>query len=132
MRIILTPDDLKAGELAPVGWHPAELSKYDESDASDEAQNPGSTNCNFYFKIIDGPAKGIEAKKLINEHPKSMGFNKSLWATLGFLKRPDGGYDLSTQLFEQAVGKKLKIYIKHGKSNRGNSFNDVSDFKPLT
>ncbi len=130
MRQILTPDDLKKGDLAEVTWHPAEIVEYKESEASDEAKNPGSTNCIFYFKIIDGPNKGLVCQRLFNE--TALGFGKSLWKTLAFPYDPVKGYELSTQLFEQTVGHKLMIYIKRGKSNRGNEFNDVVDFKPMS
>ncbi len=132
MRAILTPDDLKAGELAEVGWHPMVVEKYEETEASDEAKNPGSTNCIWHFKILDGPSKGISATKLVNESPKALGFNKSLWATFGFPKTENGGYDLSSDLFRKTEGFKLMGYIKRGKSNRGNEFNDIVDFKPLS
>jgi len=130
MRAILTPDDLKKGDLAEVGWHPAEIVDYDETAASDDAKNPGSTNCNFYFKIIDGPNKGVTCKRLFNE--TALGFGKNLWKTLAFPYDQVKGYELSTELFKQTIGSKLKIYIKRGKSNRGNDFNDVTDFMPLT
>jgi hypothetical protein len=129
MRAILTPDDLKKGDLAEVGWHPAEITDYKESEASDEAKNPGSTNCIFHFKIIDGPNKGLTCQRLFNE--TALGFGKSLWKTLAFPYDPVKGYELTTQLFEQTIGHKLMIYIKRGKSNRGNEFNDVVDFKPM-
>lgn len=129
MRRILTPDDLKKGDLAEPGWHPAEIVDYDEEAASDEAKNPGSTNCNFYFKILDGPSKGITAKRLFNE--TALGFGKNLWKTLNFPYDPNTGYELSTELFRQTVGFKLQIYIKRGKSNKGNEFNDVQDFRPM-
>lgn len=130
MRAILTPDDLKKGDLAEVGWHPAEIIDYREEEASDEAKNPGSTNCIFYFKIIDGPNKGVPCQRLFNE--TALGFGKNLWKTLDFPYDQVKGYELSTQLFKQTIGSKLSIYIKRGKSNRGNEFNDVVDFKPLS
>ncbi len=126
MRAILTPDDLKKGDLAETTWHPAEIVEYKEK----EAETDGSTNCLFTFKIIDGPNKGVSATKLFNE--KALGFGKSLWKTLNFPYDAVKGYELSTQLFEQAVGHKLMIYIKRGKSNKGNEFNDVADFKPMS
>lgn len=131
-RSVLTPDDLKAGELAEAGWLLLEVVNYDETEASDDAKNPGSTNCNFYFKVLDGPSKGIEIKKLINESPKSLGFNKALWAAFGFPKTADGGYDLSSDLFKKTIGFKLMGYNKLSKSNRGNTYNDLVDFKPLS
>lgn len=130
MRAILTPDDLKKGDLIEPGWHPAEIVDYDESEASEDAKNPGSTNCIFHFKIIDGPFKGIPCQRLFNE--TALGFGKSLWKTLAFPYDPVRGYELSTDLFKQTVGHKLMIYVKRGKSNRGNEFNDVQDFKPMS
>lgn len=133
MRAILTPDDLRKGDLAAVGWHPAEIVEYGESEAGENAKNPGSTNCTFHFKIIDGPDNGLTCKRLFNE--TALGFGKSLWKTLNFPYDAVKGYELSTQLFEQTVGHKLMIYIKRGKSSPqfgGNEFNDVQDFKPMS
>lgn len=132
MRAVLSPDDLKKGDLASVGWHPAEIVDYTESEAGDTAKNPGSTNCNFHFKILDGPDKGLTCKRLFNE--TALGFGKALWSTLKFPYDPIKGYELTSELFKQAVGHKLMIYIKRGKSSPqygGNEFNDVADFKPL-
>ncbi len=127
MRAILSPDDLRRGELIPPGWYPVEIINYEEKEAGTDQ----STNSIFYFKIFDGSCKGTELKRLFNE--KALGFGKALWATLGLPKTPDGGYELTTELFEQ-VGKskaKLQVYVKRGESNKGNPFNDVADFRPL-
>lgn len=132
MRAVLTPDDLKKGDLAEPGWHPAIIDSYDESEAGDEAKNPGSTNCNFYFKILDGPNKGVTAKRLFNE--TALGFGKALWGVLFGPPDPTKGYtadQLNTENFKAQTGKKLMIYIKRGKSNKGNEFNDVQDFRPM-
>lgn len=126
MRAILTPDDLKKGDLAETTWHPAEIVEYKEK----EAETDQSTNCLFYFKILDGPSKGVVCQRLFNE--KAFGFGKSLWKTLNFPYDTVKGYELTTQLFEQTVGHKLMIYIKRGKSNKGNEFNDVADFRPMS
>jgi hypothetical protein len=130
MRAILTPDDLKKGDLVEVGWHPAEIIEYKEEEASEDAKNPGSTNCIFTFKILEGPSKGVTPRRLFNE--TAMGFGKNLWKALNFPFDPVKGYELTTQLFEQTVGHKVKIYVKRGKSNKGNEFNDVVDFQPLS
>lgn len=126
MRAILTPDDLKKGDLADTTWHPAEIVDYTEKDAETDK----STNCIFHFKILDGPSKGITAQRLFNE--KALGFGKALWKTLNFPYDPQKGYELSTELFKQTIGHKLMIYIKRGKSNKGNEFNDVADFRPMS
>lgn len=124
MRQILTPDDLKKGELAEPGWHPAEIVSYKEEEASTDK----STNCIFNFKILDGPSKGISPMYRLNE--KALGFGKNLYKTVG-LPMKDGGYELSTELFRKLIGFKMKIYIKRGVSNKGNEFNDIVDFMPL-
>lgn len=130
-RTVLTPDDLKKGDVVSEnGWYPVEIVDYEETEASDEAKNPGSTNCNFHLKIVDGPEKdkGKTARIVVNE--TALGFGKKLYAALGFPKTADGGYDLSSELFRATVGAKLDAYIKRTKSNRGNEFNDVQDFRP--
>ena len=126
MRSILTPDDLKRGELVPPGWYPMEITNYEEKDADTDK----STNCIFSLKIIDGPEKGKSANKLFNE--KALGFGKNLWAVVipGFDKVKGG--ELSSEVFRATVGKKFKGYIKTGKSNKGNEFNDVTDYMPLS
>lgn len=125
MRQILTPDDLKKGDLAEPGWHPSEITDYTEQDA----ETDGSTNCVFHFKVTDGPNKGIVCRKLINE--KVLGFGKALYKALDLPYHPEKGYELSTELFRQTIGHKVQIYIKRGKSNKGNEFNDVVDFRPM-
>ena len=126
MRAILTPDDLKRGELAEVGWHPMEIVDYSEKDADTD----GSTNCIFAFKIIDGGDKGKTANRLFNE--KALGFGKNLWPVIGVPRTKDGGFECSTEVFRAAVGKKLQVYVKRGKSNKGNEFNDLVDFRPMS
>lgn len=126
MRAVLTPDDLKKGDLAPVGWHPVEIVDYVEKDA----ETDGSTNCIFHFKILDGPAKGIQPQKLFSE--KALGFGKALWPVLFGPADPVKGYELTSDMFKSSIGKKLKVYIKRGKSNKGNEFNDVCDFQPMS
>lgn len=125
MRVILTPDDLKKGDLVEPGWHPLEIVDYKEEDADTD----GSTNCIFLFKIFDGPGKGIQPRKLFNE--KALGFGKALWKALNFPYDPERGYDLSSDLFRQTIGHKVQGYIKRGKSNKGNEFNDIVDFRPM-
>jgi hypothetical protein len=127
---VVTPDDLKRGDLATVGWHPAEIVKYETGEASEEAKNPGSTTCTFHFKIIDGPSKGIECRRLFSE--TAWGFAKDFFATMSFPKDEKGNYIINEDIFEQTVGHKLMIYIKRSKSNRGNEFNDVCDFKKMS
>ncbi len=123
---ILSPDDLKRGDLAEPGWHKAEIVDYDEK----EAETDNSTNCIFHFLVIDGANKGIRPQRLFNE--KALGFGKNLWKALEFPFDASTGYALSSSLFRQTIGSKLEIYIKRGKSNKGNDFNEVADFRKLT
>lgn len=131
MRVILTPDDLKRGDLFDPGWYPAEIEKYTEAVTKGSPQKPsdGSTNGIFHFKVLDGPHKGATLQRYFNE--KALGFGKNLWKTLDLPKTGDGGYDLSTELFQKTPGAKLKIYVKRGVGDNGKEFNEVADFMPL-
>jgi hypothetical protein len=128
MRAALTPDDLKRGDLAEVGWHPVEIVDYSEEEAATDQ----SVNCIFFFKIFDGPNKGVTARRLFNE--KALGFGKALWRVFYGEPDPSKGYtadQLNSEQFKSKIGTKLRVYIKRGKSNKGNEFNDVVDFMPL-
>jgi len=126
MRQVITPDDLKKGEIVPPTWYPCEISDYEEKPAGTDK----STNCIFTFKILDGEHKGKTGNKLFNE--KSLGFGKKLWALVipGWDKEKGG--ELSTDKFRQAVGKKIKVYFETGKSDKGNEFNSPTDYLPLS
>lgn len=130
MRSVLTPEDLKLAEREsiPPGWYPAEIIKYDEAitKGSEKKPSDGSTNAIFFFKILDGPAKGRELCRYFNE--KVLGFGKSLYATLKFPKNSTGGYDVSTELFKQTEGSKLMIYVK---KDQKTGYDSVEDFKPM-
>lgn len=128
MRAVLTPDDLKRGDLLEPKWYKASISKYEEAVVKGTKEKPsdGSTNCIFYIKLDDGP----ELKRYFNE--KALGFGKSLWVALEFPKNALGGYDLDTELFKQTVGSRVEVYIKRGISDTGKDFNDIADFKKLT
>jgi hypothetical protein len=125
MRQILSPEDLKRGELVEPGWYPVEIVEYKE----EEAKTDGSTNSIFYLKVIDGKNKGASLMVRFNE--KALGFGKQMFASLGVPKDATGGYELSTELFQQFVGRQLKVYVARGKSNKGNEFNDVKDYQPI-
>lgn len=133
MRVILSPDDLKKGDLFDPGWYNAEIASYNEERTKGNAAKPsdGSMNAIFVFKVLDGVHKGAELKRYFNE--KALGFGKNLYKTLNLPKTGDGGYDLSTELFQKTVGAKLKIYVKRGVATDGSNkeFNEVSDFMPM-
>lgn len=128
MRAVVTPDDLKRGDLVEeAGWYPAEITKYEEKPA----ETDGSTNCIFSFKILEPEKyKGISPNKLFSE--KALGFGKNLWKSMNVPFDKAKGYELSSELFQSFVNKKVKIYVKRGKSNKGNEFNDIADFQPMS
>src|SRR5207244_517693 len=90
--------------------YPVEVTDYEEK----EADTDKSTNCIFPFKVIDGKGKGTSFNKLFNE--KALGFGKNLWKALDLPQdvevpgQEGKGYRLSTEVFRQQVGKKLKVY----------------------
>lgn len=124
MRAILSPDDLKRGDLVTPTWHPCEIVDYTEK----EAKTDQSTNCVFHFKILEGPDKGGVLQTLFNE--KALGFGKNLYAAVGLPKNAAGGYDLDSDVFKKFIGRKVSVYVKRGKGTNG-EFNDVSDYKEL-
>jgi hypothetical protein len=125
---ILSADDLKRGDLVDPGWYPCEISSYEEKEANTDK----STNCIFNFKVIDGTAKGNQFKTQFNE--KALGFGKNLYGAIGLKKNANGGYDLSSTLFKEVASAhpKLRVYVVRGKSDKGNEFNEVKDYQPLT
>lgn len=125
LNSVLTPDDLKRGELAEPGWHPMEYIRYEEKDAATD----NSLNIILTFKILDGSAKGITVNKLFNE--KALGFGKALWKMWGFPVDEKGNLKVTADMVEGKIGSKLLGYIVRGKSNKGNEFNDLQDYRPL-
>lgn len=130
MRAILTPDDLKKGDLVEPNWYPLELTDYNEEAVGKDAKNQGSVNCIFHFKIFDGPNKGVSPRTQYNE--AALGYGKSLWAALKIPFDPVKGYELSTELFKSKIGTKVKGYIKRGKNkDTGKEFNELAEFMPI-
>jgi hypothetical protein len=137
MRAIVTPSDLKRGDIVDPGWYQCVISDYAEKEAGTDK----STNCIFTFKIEatrDGkPTKftGCQGNKMMNE--KALGFGKKLYEVLGFPKtlevpgEEEKGYELSSDLFRQTIGSRLLVYFKVSKSNKDNEFNDPTDFDKI-
>lgn len=107
------------------GWKPVEINGYKEEPANTDQ----STNCIFSLKVIDGTEKGGVLTARFNE--KALGFGKAMWPIIGIPRTSDGGFECSTEAFNAAIGKKLMVYVKRGKSNKGNEFNEVADYRPL-
>lgn len=132
MRAVLTPEDLKKGDLVEPGWYIATISAYDEEKTKGTTEKPsdGSMNAIFTFKLDEGPNAGAELKRYFNE--KALGFGKDLYAAVGLPKNAAGGYDLSTETFQKFVGAKVKVYIKRGYNEKTKKdFNDLSDFQAI-
>lgn len=129
MRAIVTPDDLKIGELIEPGFHIMELCEYSEKAAKSD---PTSVNCIFKFKVVDGAYKGYSCNALFSE--KALGMGKKLWAALGIPYDPVKGYELSTETFQRIAMNRpqLKVYVKRGKSQQGNEFNEPAEFEALS
>jgi|GEM_PF-3915746 len=120
---ILTPEDLKKGDLVPAGWYTFKIVDYKEAEASTDK----STNCFFVVQIQDEKYKGVSPRCMFNE--KALGFGKNLWKALEFPYDEGVGYKLSSELFQQSVGSVFMGYVVRGKSDKGNEFNEIKDFK---
>jgi len=120
----MSPEDLKRGSLANVGWHPAEFTKYEEKPAGTDQ----STNVILTFTIIDGPNKGTTANAFFNE--KAMGFGKTLWQLWGFPKDEQGNLRVSDDMIKAKLNSKLKIYITHTEK-AGKKYNNIEDYMKL-
>lgn len=121
---VMSPEQLRIGSLANVGWHPAEFVKYEEKLASTD----NSTNVFMTWKILDGPNKGLEFNVLFNE--KAMGFGKALWTLWGFPKDEAGNLRVSDELIKSKLNSKAKIYVKHNE-NKGKVYNGIEDYMAL-
>lgn len=130
MRAVLTPDDLKKGDtVSEAGWFPLEITDYKEEDASTD----GSTNCIWNFRVLDGKNKGLGAMMRLNE--KALGFGKAFFSVVIGPPNKNLGYtadQMNSENFKTFIGKKLMGYIKVGESNKGNKYNELKDFKPLS
>jgi hypothetical protein len=130
MRAVLTPEDLKRGDLIEPMWYPVTISAYNEEVTKGSAQKPsdGSMNAIFTMKLDSGPNAGMELKRYFNE--KALGFGKALYEAVGLPKNATGGYDLSTEVFQKFIGAKLEVYIKRGINNETKKeFNEIADFR---
>jgi len=127
---VVTPEDLAKGDLVKPGWYNAEIVKYEDGEAGEDAKNPGSATSKFYFKALNPETgKYFEPYRYFSE--TAWGFAKTFFAAMNFPK--DGeNYKVSSSLFRQTIGHKVDIYIVRGKTNKGNEFNEVKDFRPYS
>lgn len=124
-RTVISKEDLLKGDIIKPGWHPVEIYEYRE----EEAKTDKSVNLIFLLRVIDGEQKGKSCQVRFNE--KALGFGKKMWPLTITGWKGDGTDELSSDRCRQTVGKKFKVYIETGKSDKGNEFNDVKDYMPL-
>jgi len=133
---VVTPDDLKKGDLVPAGWYPAKIEEYKEeitksygtAGSPNYKPSDGSTNCIFNLKLIEPSAyKGVSPRVQYNE--KALGYGKSLWEAVGIPFDPEKGYKLSTAVFNKMPGMNVDVYIKRGVSSNQKEFNEVVEFR---
>jgi len=123
---IVTPDDLKRGDLVDPGWYPVEIVDYKEEPADTDK----STNCIFYIKIMDGPYKGVMPRFQFNE--KALGFGKEFYPVVEIPFDSEKGYNLNSSTFRALVGSKFEAYIKRGLNQKnGKEFNEVAGFRKI-
>ena len=125
MRVILTPDDARKNEPIPPGWYPAEITNYEEAIVKGTPDKPsdGSTNAIFYFTLLDGIGKGKTIRRFFNE--KALNFGKNLWKLFFGYDAAKGG-ELTSEMFQSLVGKKLLVYVK-----RDGQWDSIEDYRPL-
>ncbi len=118
---VVTPDQLKIGSLANVGWHVAQFIKYDEKPAATDQ----STNILMTWRILEGPNKGLEFNVLFNE--KALGFGKALWTLWNFPKDAEGNLRVTDEMIKSKLNATAKIYVKHNE-NKGKVYNGIEDY----
>jgi len=124
---IVTPEDLKRGDLLKPGWYPASFYEYNEKEAGTDK----STNIILTFRVEDGRNDGVRPSSLFNE--KALGFGKNCWLALGIPYDSEKGFALNDGVIRDKIGTKLQIYVERGKSEKtGNEFNKIADYKPLS
>jgi len=125
-KSIVSPDDLKRGDLLKPGWYPVVFDEYNEKEANTDK----STNLLLTFKVQDGKNDGVRPRTLFNE--KALGFGKNCWLALGIPYDEQIGFELSDDIIKDKIGTRLEIYVQRGKNEKtGNEFNEVKDYRPL-
>lgn len=121
-RFTYTQEDLLRGTLVEPGWYPVEI--YDVEDVT--ASSSGAAGTKIGFRLIgEGKFKGIPVERAFYE--SAVGFSKKFLEALGVKLAAGMQFDFDDKL----KGKRLEVYIKNNVSNKGNSFNDVVDYRPL-
>ena len=120
MRFTFSEEDILRGTLVKPTWYPVEVSEVNDITASTGAQGTEIT-----VKILDGQYKGVPVN--IRYYENAPGFAKNFVSALGATIK----VGLEVNFDNKLVGKKLEAYIKNSKSNKGNDFNEIADWRPL-
>jgi hypothetical protein len=116
MKFQMTPDDFLKGGLAEIGWHPAQIVKWDDTSktAGPTSKNPGSQLINVEFKMTAGPNKGKPAYTNFSE--VAPGFMIPLLEALGatFDKKSTVTVEVTKASME---GKFVDIHLVPGSFN---------------
>lgn len=125
MKFQMTPDDFLKGGLLELGWHPAQIVKWDDTKvAGPTAKNPGSTVINVEFKIVAGPSKGKVAYQNFSE--VAPGFMIGLLEGLGqvFDKTKTVQIEVTRASME---GKTVDVHIAAGVNKQTGQPNRIID-----
>lgn len=130
MKFQLTPEDFLKGGLAELGWHPAQIVKWDDTTkvAGPESKNPGSQLINVEFKMVAGPNKGKSAFQNYSE--VAPGFMIGLLEALG--QKFDKNSTVSIEVTKASMeGKFVDLHLIAGSYN-GKPNRQIDAFRPYT
>lgn len=120
MRFTFSEEDILRGTLVKPTWYPVEISEVNDITAS-----TGVGGSEITVKILDGQFKGVPVN--IRYYENAPGFSKNFVSALGATVKAG----LEVNFDSKLVGKRLEAYIKNSKSNKGNDFNEIADWRPL-
>lgn len=126
----MTPEDFLKGGLLALGWHPAQIVKWDDQSkvAGETAKNPGSQLIQVEYKITAGPEKGKIAYGNFSE--VAPGFMIPLLEALGavFDKKSLVEVEVKRETME---GKFVDIHIMRG-SYKGKPNSTIDGYRKYT
>lgn len=121
MRFTFSQEDILRGTIVQPTWYPVEIYEVKDITAS-----TGTAGSEINVRIIgEGKFKGVPVK--VTYYENAPGFSKKFLEALGAQVKAGASFDLDSKL----VGKKVEAFIKNSISNKGNSFNEIADWRPL-
>lgn len=131
MKFNATPDDFLKGELVQIGWHPSQITSYEEKmsqagvDPRTGKVKEASQYLELQFKITDGPAKGIVIYQNFSE--KAASFIAPLLTALGQTVDKSKGMNFDSSK-EKFLGQKVDIHVARGTFNNKPK-NEIDGYK---